>query len=215
MLIPRREKQYIDVPKLCRGTVRTVALTDGDPRVARTRSTVIAAVHLLLRAEGPAAVTFGRVSREAGVSRTTLYRHWAGPSELVADAWGQLVPPSPPAQTADLRADLLAMFLRVRDAVESSTMRRSLPTFLAAALDDPIISDLHATFVRDRRQPIVDRLALAQELGQLDAEADLDLLVDLLSGPLFYRQLLRRLPTNDEDVARLVDAVLLVARGES
>jgi AcrR family transcriptional regulator len=193
--------------------VRTVAHTDGDPRVARTRSTVIAAVHRLLRAEGPAAVTYGRVSREAGVSRTTLYRHWAGPSELVADAWAQLVPPSAPPPSDDLRADLVAMFQRVRDAVESSTMRRSLPTFLAAALDDPVISDLHAAFVRDRRQPIVDRLALAQAQGELDGDADLDLVVDLLSGPLFYRQLMRRLPTTDADVAALVDAALLVARG--
>ncbi len=189
-----------------------VALPDGDPRVARTRTAVVAAVHRLLRSEGPAAVTFGRVSRETGVSRTTLYRHWSGPSELVADAWAQLVPPGPPPPTDDLRADLVAMFLRVRDAVESTTMRRSLPTFLAAALDDPVISELHADFVRDRRQPMVDRLALARHAGEIRPDADLDLLVDLLSGPLFYRQLLRREPTDDATVAALVDAVLAVAR---
>jgi hypothetical protein len=42
---------------------------------------------------------------------------------------------------------------------------------------------------------------------------DPDLLVDLLSGPLFYRQLLRRQHTSDDRVAQMVIAVLRVARG--
>jgi AcrR family transcriptional regulator len=183
-----------------------------DPRVDRTRSKVIAAVHALFRTEGPAAVTFGRVSRETGVSRTTLYRHWPGPSELVADAWSRLVPSEQPPATDDLRADLVESFQRVRDAVESATMRRSLPTFLAAALDDEVIAGLHAAFVRDRRQPIVDRLGRARDTGDIAPDADPDLLVDLLSGPLFYRQMLRHEPTSDEQVTALVDAVLVIAR---
>ncbi|HEX7133981.1 MAG TPA: TetR/AcrR family transcriptional regulator [Iamia sp.] len=187
-------------------------MSPADPRVDRTRSKVIAAVHGLFRTEGPAAVTFGRVSRETGVSRTTLYRHWAGPSELVADAWSRLVPPEQPPATDDLRADLVESFRRVRDAVESATMRRSLPTFLAAALDDEVIAGLHAAFVRDRRQPIVDRLDRARDAGDIAPDADADLLVDMLSGPLFYRQMLRHEPTTDEHLAALVDAVLVVAR---
>jgi AcrR family transcriptional regulator len=184
-----------------------------DPRIGRTDATVIAAVHRLLRTEGPEAVTFGRVSRETGVSRTTLYRHWPGPSALLADAWGRVVERPAPACSGDLRADLVALFLVVRDTVESDTMRRSLPSLLAAAQRDPIISDLHARFVSDRRRPIVDRLAVARDVGDLPADCDLDLVVDLLSGPLFYRELLRRERTSDERVALLVDAVLTVARG--
>ena len=183
-----------------------------DPRLERTRATVLAAVRRLLDSEGPHAVTFGRVSRETGVSRTTLYRHWAGPSELLAEAWARAVPPNTVAHSADLRADLIELFTGVRDVVESATMRRSLPALLAAAHDDPVIATLHAEFVRDRRQPIVDRLDEAKRAGALAAHADPDLLVDLLSGPLFYRQLLRREHTPDARVAALVDAVLSIAR---
>jgi AcrR family transcriptional regulator len=173
---------------------------------------VLAAVRRLLDSEGPAAVTFGRVSRETGVSRTTLYRHWPGPSELLADAWARVAPPNTVARTADLRADLIELFIGVRDVVESATMRRSLPALLAAAHDDPVIAKLHAEFVRDRRQPIVDRLDEARRVGDLAPHADPDLLVDLISGPLFYRQLLRRERTPDERVVALVDAALCVAR---
>ena len=173
---------------------------------------MLAAVGELLRSEGPQAVTFGRVSRETGVSRTTLYRHWAGPSDLLADAWAREVPANTVAYTPDLRADLVELFRSVRDVVESDAMRRSLPALLAAAQGDAVISGMHAAFVRDRRQPIIDRLAAARRDGAISPTADPDLLVDLLSGPLFYRQLLRREPTSDARIAALVDAVLTVAR---
>jgi AcrR family transcriptional regulator len=183
-----------------------------DPRLERTRGTVLAVVRRLLRSEGPGAVTFGRVSRESGVSRTTLYRHWSGPSELLAEAWSRVVPPNTVTHSSDLRADLIELFRGVRDVAESATMRRSLPALLAAAQDDPVIADLHARFVRDRRQPIVDRLLDARGAGDLSPDADPDLLVDLLSGPLFYRQLLRHEHTTDDRIAALVDAVLSIAR---
>ena len=183
-----------------------------DPRLERTRATVLATVRRLLGSEGPDAVTFGRVSRESGVSRTTLYRHWSGPSELLAEAWSRVVPPNTVTYSSDLRADLIELYLGVRDMAESATMRRSLPALLAAAQDDPVLADLHACFVRDRRQPIVDRLLHARRTGELSPDADPDLLVDLLSGPVFYRQLLRHERTSDDRIAALVDAVLTIAR---
>jgi AcrR family transcriptional regulator len=186
--------------------------TARDPRLERTHATVLGAVRRLLQAEGIGAITFARVSREAGVSRTTLYRHWDGPSDLLADAWSRAAPPNDVACTTDLRADLVDLFLGIRDIVDSPTVRRSLPNLLAAAQDDPVITRMHAEFVRDRRQPIIDRLEQARRSGDLAAGADPDLLVDLISGPLFYRQLMRRLDTSDERVAALVDAALSVAR---
>jgi len=180
--------------------------------VERTEATVFKAVRRLLRTEGLESVTFGRVSREAGVSRTTLYRHWSAPSELIAGAWAQVAPSNKVPDTADLERDLFVLFTAVRDVVESPTMRRSLPTLLAAAQADPVISKVHAEFVQSRRRPIMDRLAAAVEHGELAADADLDLLVDLLSGPVFYRQLLRRQRTSDDRIAAMVSAVLAIAR---
>lgn len=173
---------------------------------------MLKAVRRLLRTEGLQSVTFGRVSRETGVSRTTLYRHWSSPSGLISDAWARVAPSNDVSHTADLEKDLVDLFVAVRDVVESATMRRSLPALLVAAQDDRAISKVHADFVRSRRRPILARLEAAVEVGDLAADADLELLVDLLSGPLFYRQLLRRKHTSDERVAALVEAVLAIAR---
>jgi AcrR family transcriptional regulator len=183
-----------------------------DARVERTVAKVLAAAHRLLETEGLASVTFGRVSRETGVSRTTLYRHWSNPSELISEAWARVAPSNRVAHTAVLEDDLVAVFRAVRDVVESSTMRRSLPALLLAAQRDPVISSLHAQFVRDRRQPIVERLRAAIAGGEIRADADPELLVDLLSGPIFYRQLLRRTHTSDHDVRAMVAAALASVR---
>jgi AcrR family transcriptional regulator len=183
-----------------------------DARVERTVAKVLAAAHRLLETEGLASVTFGRVSRETGVSRTTLYRHWSNPSELISEAWARVAPSNRVPQTAVLEDDLVAVFRAVRDAVESSTMRRSLPALLVAGQRDPIISALHAQFVQDRRQPIVERLRVAVAEGDIRADADPELLVDLLSGPIFYRQLLRRTRTSDRDIRAMVAAALAGVR---
>jgi AcrR family transcriptional regulator len=182
--------------------------TRRDARVERTVAKVLAAAHRLLETEGLASVTFGRVSRETGVSRTTLYRHWSSPSELISEAWARVAPSNHVSHTDVLQDDLVAVFRAVRDVVESSTMRRSLPALLVAAQRDAVISSLHAQFVRDRRQPIVERLRAAIADGQIRPDADPELLVDLLSGPIFYRQLLRRARTSDDDVRAIVAAAL-------
>lgn len=179
-----------------------------DARIERTRSKVFTAVHRLLETEGLGSVTFGRVSRESGVSRTTLYRHWPTPSVLISDAWAKVAPSNVISRTPNLHDDLVELFLAVRDVVESSTMRRSLPVILVSAQRDPVISQLHADFVSARRQPIVERLQIGVAERQLSADTDPELLVDLLSGAIFYRQLLRREPTSDDDVRAIVAAVL-------
>jgi AcrR family transcriptional regulator len=183
-----------------------------DARVERTVAKVLAAAHRLLETEGLGSVTFGRISRETGVSRTTLYRHWSSPSELISEAWARVAPSNHVSHSAELEDDLVGVFRAVRDVVESSTMRRSLPALLVAAQRDPVISSLHARFVQDRRQPIVERLRAAIADGQIRADADPELLVDLLSGPIFYRQLLRRTRTSDDDVRAMVAAALASVR---
>jgi AcrR family transcriptional regulator len=183
-----------------------------DARVERTVRTVLRTVHRLLESDGLASVTFGRVSRESGVSRTTLYRHWSNPSELISDACARVAPSNAVAHTPDLQADLVELFIAVRDVAESATMRRSLPDLLVAAQRDPVIASLHAEFVRSRRQPIVDRLRAGVAQGQVAPDADLELVVDLLSGPIFYRQLIRRERTPDADVEAIVSTVLETVR---
>lgn len=179
-----------------------------DPRVARTRATVLARAEVLLVAEGLDAVTFDRVARDTGVSRTTLYRHWARPLDLLMDAYEQVTRPAAVPATDDLEADLLRIFTQARDGLERGAWRRITPSLVAAAAENDDLGPLHARFIRDRRRPVLDRLELARTRGELPAAADLDLAVDLIVAPLFYRRLLRHVDTPDDVLRRVLRVAL-------
>src|SRR5437016_7314236 len=55
-----------------------------DPRVVKSRETILSAARTLLQESGPAAVTHQRVAARAGVGRATVYRHWRTPELLLS-----------------------------------------------------------------------------------------------------------------------------------
>lgn len=62
-----------------------------DPRVARSRTAVIAATLDLLAERGITATTIEAVAERSGVAKTTIYRQWDRQPELVLDAIGTTV----------------------------------------------------------------------------------------------------------------------------
>lgn len=69
-----------------------------DPRVARSRTAVIAATLDLLAERGITATTIEAVAERSGVAKTTIYRQWDRQPELVLDAIGTTVR-TPPTRT--------------------------------------------------------------------------------------------------------------------
>ena len=59
---------------------------DVDPRIERSRAVILEATLDELADVGYGAFTVEGVARRAGVSKATVYRHWDGKLELVADA---------------------------------------------------------------------------------------------------------------------------------
>ena len=62
---------------------------DVDPRIERSRAVILEATLDELADVGYGAFTVEGVARRAGVSKATVYRHWDGKLELVADAVGR------------------------------------------------------------------------------------------------------------------------------
>jgi AcrR family transcriptional regulator len=83
-----------------------------DPRPARSRARLLEAATALLRAGGPSAVTVDAVTRGANVARATLYRHFPSGNDLLAAAFGSLIPAAPmPTEEGSLRDRLIAVVL--------------------------------------------------------------------------------------------------------
>ena len=169
-----------------------------DPRVERSRATVLAAAADLLLEGGPDAVTVDAVVERSGVARSTIYRHWSSRTRLTADALQRLLPaahPEPPDGPLGERLQHAAA--AVAREMRDSPYAPLLASLLHAALFDPGLGDFRAQFLHDRRDGLRRLAATARGRGELSDDVADDDLVSLLVGPLMMRRTVTGEPLDD------------------
>jgi AcrR family transcriptional regulator len=180
-----------------------------DPRIERTRAIVLEAAGDLVAEAGVVGFTIDAVAKRSGVARTTIYRHWPDPNQLLFDTFACMGEKLPLVETGDLAADLTAGYGQLVAAMGDSEWGRMLPAMLDATFRQPALKPLLQAFTDARRQPTRDLLGRAIERGDLPADTDVERLIDRLAGPIFYRFLVLQQPYGPDDVAALVADVLL------
>lgn len=89
--------------------------------------------------------------------------------------------------TGDLTADLRTQLTAVIDLLTPPD-RSAVVGLIAEALQDPdLANELRERLISPRIAQFKDRMRQAQLSGQLAADANLDIAVDLLYGPLYHR----------------------------
>lgn len=179
-----------------------------DPRVARTRESVLAAAGEVLAEEGREGFTIDAIARRSGVARTTIYRHWPEPGDLLFDAVRAMGHKVPGVEHGSVRDDLVALFCGLAAGLDDSCLGRAMPVLLDIARRDPALEPLHREFVAERRRPPVEAVVRGIGRGELPDDVDPELLVDRIAGPIFYRHLVQQEPYRPDEVVRLVDDVL-------
>ena len=192
-----------------------VALRDEvDPRIERSRSNVLTATAELLREVGYGALTIEAVAARSGVAKSTIYRHWSGKPQLVADAFSHVhtrddieAPPPGP-----LRDRVVAVLTGL--AVDMGTDNRlacMMPALIDAAERSDEIAELTHGIVDERSQPMVDVLDEGVAAGELPPGTDTRVLGDALVGPLMIARLFHRPPVDPDAIPALVDQILPAA----
>jgi hypothetical protein len=110
--------------------------------------------------------------------------------------------------TASLRDDLIDGLSQLVIALKRAPWGRIVPTMLDAAERDAHFATLTKVFIDHRRRPLRRRLEAARRDGELPPSTDIELVVGLLVGPMFYRRYITRQPTSTAFAQRVVDAVL-------
>jgi AcrR family transcriptional regulator len=163
----------------------------GRPREARADRAIFAAALELMAEHGVRDLRVDDVAELAGVGKATIYRRFRSKEDLVTAAVAKLVSEIEVPDTGSTRADLLAL---MREAVEVYTgpvapglmpsvieaIRRELGFALA----------IRENFLNPRRKALQEVLERGVERGDLRPETDLELALDVLGGPLFYRLLI-------------------------
>jgi len=162
----------------------------GRPRDEGARLAILRAARDMLERGGVAAVTMEGVAQRAGVGKPTVYRHW--PNAL-AVAMAALLEDAPAeAESRASRGALPALRRQLRQIATlfATPMGRSVTMMLASADQETELSKAFRNhFILARRTDGKALLAAAVADGVLRADFDVEVALDMIYGPLFYRLL--------------------------
>ncbi|MBL1078682.1 TetR/AcrR family transcriptional regulator [Nocardia sp. 2] len=160
-------------------------------RSERARAAILTATADLIRELPYAKLSIESIASRAGVGKQTIYRWWPSKGAVVLDAMlerysspeGLVLP-----DTGDIRADLR---LLLRGAVAELTDPDSEAFLRAMYIEiqqDPEIGRYYRErLLLPQRAALAARLAAGVEAGQVRADLDTEVALDLLLGPIQSR----------------------------
>lgn len=183
----------------------------GRPRDPRLDEAITVATLELLAEGGYAALTMEAVATRAAVGKATLYRRWASKEQLVVDAVRSLSEQPEADESTGVRDDLVRLLEAVRRKSTDSVAGKIFPRLIGESADNPELMARYREQVLDPRRErfrVTLRRGIAE--GLVRPDVDLDHAIDLLVGPMAYRNMIRTEPPPDAGLAgRIVDDVLV------
>ncbi|WP_326565739.1 TetR/AcrR family transcriptional regulator [Amycolatopsis rhabdoformis] len=162
-----------------------------------------------------AAVGYGRLSMEAvakraGVGKSALYRRWRSKDEMISAVVAEFsVSQASAPDTGTLRGDLLELQRAVHAWLTHPRFARILPDLVAEGARNPDPAENLRSAIGGPRRDVAKRVfERAVTRGELPADADVELALDLLAGPMYWRLVVRREPSGPEFLERIVEHVL-------
>jgi AcrR family transcriptional regulator len=169
---------------------------------------IVAAFYAELAEGGHEGLTMDRVAARAGVGKAALYRRWRSKEQMLAelvDALGGEGTPAP--DLGSLRADLIAWVDSV-SVVNDPVVRRAIPYVIAQARDAPELTRRMSRLPGPSREAGRVVLRRAIDRGELAADTDIEITIDLIGGPVIMRFFVMGESLEGDYAERLVDAVL-------
>lgn len=183
----------------------------GRPRDPGIDDAIIKATFELIEEQGYKGLSMEGVAARSGIAKQALYRRYRSKGHLILDALKkfaseQLPQPDTGSLAEDLKILLRATFREQRGA--SGLMNRAVA--IEALQDEAIAELLWADLLSARREIIAEMLARARGRGEIP-EADDEMLIDLVFGPMWYRLLFGREALDDYYADWIATTVLCAA----
>jgi AcrR family transcriptional regulator len=187
-------------------------------RSERSRQAILTATRALVSEVGYSKVAIEAIAARAGVGKQTIYRWWPSKGAVIFDAFLSLSGGTEGQDialpdTGDIEADLKTVLRATAAEFADPEFEEPIRALNNEIIKDP---DLAAQYREKLARPVdeakKERLRSAQRAGQLAADADLDLVLEVLYAPLFQRWLHRSGPLTAEYADSLVDVVLRAFR---
>lgn len=179
----------------------------GRPRSEAAEKAILDATLRLLAELGYGGLTMDKVAAEAKVSKATMYRRWPSKVHLVITAFSQL-PQLPCPDTGTLRQDLIDVLGSFLLITQNTSLAGVLPTLAGERARIPELADYLDEATRQRREPVKKVLQRAIKRGDLPANTDVELAIDLVMSPLVMRIFFTNNPADIRFLEQVIDHTL-------
>jgi AcrR family transcriptional regulator len=180
-------------------------------RSERNHRAILSAAAKLLEEVGYANLTIQAIADRAGVSNKTIYRWWSNKAAVVMEAFAVAtadivtIP-----DTGSLQADLLAFIQAAFVAHQTLKFGETMASLVAAIQTDPTLATaFREQFITQRRDAVREILERAIKRGEFLAPPDVEVVIDSVYGPIFYRLLVGHAPLNNQFAEALVNQLLI------
>jgi AcrR family transcriptional regulator len=182
----------------------------GRPRDARADRAILEATLKLIAERGVHEFRTEDVAARAGVGKGAIYRRYRSKDELVTAAVAALVSEEIAVpDTGSTRADLLVLMREAVELYRGSLASRLMPNLIGAIAQKPELArTVRDGFLTGRRVALTQVLERGVERGDLRPDVDLELALDVLGGPLFYRLLVTGGPLDEQLAEGVADLIL-------
>ena len=180
----------------------------GRPRDTQIDAAVLAATLAVLGDAGYGRFTLEEVARRAGTTKPAIYRRWPNRQRLVLAALGSRLGDTRAPDTACTLCDLdecLKLFVAAFRRMPPDVIA---PLFADCAGDADLRAEFMTTLFDPPRTAARETLDRALARGDLRADVDLELILDLLGSLIHYRTLFGHAATTDVEIDRAVEALL-------
>jgi AcrR family transcriptional regulator len=181
----------------------------GRPRSEQVRQEILKTAYKLLRDKGFNAVGSHEIAQAAGVSSATLYRWWKSKEEILFDACFEHMRPILTIPETGSGLTRLRRYVLSASEFLVSEDGTVLARVLTGIHEDQRFRRMFLErYVNQRRQ--IQRAIIEDSiaLGELQPTTDPELLIDMLSGPLFFRWLQGHAPLDKGFAKRIFDKVI-------
>jgi AcrR family transcriptional regulator len=178
------------------------------PRARNSDADILDATLDVIAEHGISRTTVDEVAERAGMAKATIYRHWGSRAQLIHAALSSLEGPYVETPGNSLREDLAILLSHLVDYFNRHDIGRIFPSLLDAAVRDPELADLHQSRMRRGRASFEEVVQRAIERGELSADVDVGLLVDVVRAPFIYRRVVAQSPVETQDIDAVLDLVL-------
>ncbi|MEH2414844.1 TetR/AcrR family transcriptional regulator [Nostoc sp.] len=184
----------------------------GRPRSIHADQAILQATLDLLAEVGYESMSIEAIASRAGVGKTTIYRRYTSKEELVADAIESLRDDLLIPDTGRFWGDMDILINNAATKIDSPLGRQTLALIISTASSNPQFAEVYWTkYTKLRREAFSKVLERAKSREEIHKDADVDLIIDLVSGSLYYALIFK--PTTEPVEAYMRRTMNLLLKG--